>query len=141
MRYILNMKKLALILSLLMTALLGVKAEGNFRLQVDGPENSYNMVRVVNLSHYTDFTCTVYFLDKHDDKFVVASAAGTYKLAGTNDHDSNKVRVRKGNWLGVKLPDDMTDVSVSISYKDLPMFDIVNLVITDGTTPAVGEEF
>lgn len=136
------MKRFSLIISLLMVFILGAQADNKFRLKVDGPEKTYNMVRVINQSHYAEFTCTVFFLEaKKDGTFLTGSAVGTYTLKESGDTDSNRVRVKNGEWLGIKLPEGIADVNVSISYKDMPMFDIVDLVITDGTAPAVGEEF
>lgn len=113
----------------------------NTKFQVEGPEKSYNMVRVTNQTHYTGLECTVYFLEEQDGKLVVSSSLGHFTLAGKDDTDSNRVRVSRGQWLGVSLSDEYEGVNVLMTYKDMPLFDIIQIVLTEGSDPAIGQEF
>ncbi len=139
------MKKFATIIAILAFCPLFVEsifAGESFKLPVEGPEAEYNLVRVINNSQYQNLQCIVYLLDKKEDKYTVRSAVGTYSLEGNGDKDSKKVDLRRGDYLGISLPDGIENVSCVISYLDLPVLDIVEISIVDGSnTYSVGQEF
>lgn len=134
------MKKV-LLFALAVFASLSVIAKNNIKLKIEGPEKSYNMVRVTNQTGFSDFDLTVYFLQERDGKMVVSSALGNFVLKGTGDTDSVRVRAGSGQWIGVALPEGMEGVQAVLTYKDLPAFDIVQIVLIEGNSPDVGEEF
>ena len=129
------------IISILLLLTFAAGAQTKSKYQIGGPEESYNMVKVTNQTHFSDFSCVVYFLQEKDGKHVVESTLGVFSMKGFGDHDSNKVRIRAGQWIGVKIPEEMADVTVNLSYKDLPCFDIVEITLTDSKGSSVGEEF
>ena len=140
------MKKFTTILAILALCPLFVGtlwAGENFKLRVEGPEAEYNLVRVTNNSQHQSLECTVYLLDKNGEKYTVRSAVGTYHVYNRGDTDSNKIKLRRGDWLGVVLPEGIENVSCIISYMDLPFFDVVDISIIDGSDKgySAGQEF
>lgn len=134
------MKKFIIIAFALMASL-SLAAQNNVKLKVEGPEASYNLVRVENHTDFSNFELTVYTLNESDGKFSVKSTLGSFSLKEKGDIDSVKTRVFAGQWLGVAIPEGMEKVKAVLIYKDLPMFDIVYIVLTEENAPAVGEEF
>lgn len=134
------MKKI-LLLTLMALFSLSVFAQNNIKLKIEGPEESYNMVRVNNQTSFSNFNLTIYFLQEDGDKMVVSSTLGNYFLKGKDDTDSVKVRTRMGQWIGIALPAGMESVQAVLTYVDLPLFDIVFITLTDENTVKVGEEF
>ena len=101
---------------------------------VGGSEKSYNQVRVVNETSYTDFHCRVVILN--DDKSV-KEVYGDFELKEKGDSDSNTKgrkndRIRKGTLIGVQFPKSFTgETSFNVEYKDYPMFDVIVIHLTD----------
>ncbi len=138
------MKKFAILLAALAFCPMFVGrmlAGENFKLLVEGPEAEYNLVRVINNSQHANLNCTVYLLNKDGEKYTVRSAVGGYSVHSSGGTDSKKIKVYRGDWLGVVLPDDVDDVSCIISYIDLPVFDVVEISIINSTALSVGAEF
>lgn len=134
------MKRLILI-TLLAAISLAAGAKNNIKLKIEGPEDSYNMIKVCNQTNFVDFDVTVYALTERDGKLVVASGLGNFKLEDKEDTDSAKVKVRFGQWIGVSLPDGMENVQAVVTYLDLPVFDIIVITLTESSAVDVGEEF
>lgn len=136
------MKKIVLALFSLVAVASAALAyeETNKIVRVEGPERTYNMVRITNNTHYTDFSCTVYVLAEDGGRFWVDSTLGVFHLGEYDDTDSNTYRVERGMYLGIKLPEGMEDVTPLVTYKDLPLFDIVKIILTEDGY-AGGEEF
>lgn len=134
------MKKI-IVLALVLMASISAAAQNNIKLKVEGPEASYNLVRVENHTGFSNFDLTVYSLNETEGKFTVKSTLGTFSLKEKGDIDSVKTRVYSGQWLGVALPEGMENVKAVVTYKDLPLFDIVYIILTDENTVPVGEEF
>lgn len=128
-----NMKKtiLSVVMILAVTA---VFAQKDIAFEVKGPEVSYNQVRVVNETPYTDFHCRVVLLN--DDK-TVKEVYGDYELKEKGDSDSNtkggkKSRIKQGETLGVKFPKNFQhDLSFYVEYRDYPVFDVIVIHLTD----------
>lgn len=119
---------------------LSLLAKNNVKLKIEGPEDAYNMVKVINQTSFADFNLTIYFLEENGDKMIVSSTLGNYFLKGTGDTDTVKVKTTQGQCIGVALPDGMEDVQVVLTYVDLPFFDIVQIVLSEDTIK-VGDEF
>lgn len=101
-------------------------------LKVEGDEDRYNMIRVVNATNQTDFQCRVVLLNENEE---MKSMYGIFKLEQTGDHDSCKGWVNKGDLLGVEMPKDYpVKVNATISYMDYPLFDIVVITLTESAT-------
>ena len=102
---------------LLMLATVAVFAQQQIMsFEVKGDEKSYNQVRVVNETSYTNFHCRVVLLN--EDKSV-KDVYGDYEL-------------KKGEWLGVQFPKNFTEeVSFFVEYKDYPLFDVIVIHLTD----------
>jgi hypothetical protein len=119
---------------LFMMALTAVFAQTDITFEVKGPEKSYNQVRVVNETSYTDFHCRVVVLN--DDK-TVKDVYGDYELKEKGDSDSNtkgakKERIKKGEQLGVKFPKNFNkELSFYIEYRDYTGFDVIVIHLTD----------
>lgn len=102
--------------------------------EVKGDEKSYNQVRVVNETSYTNFHCRVVILN--EDKSV-KDVYGDYELKEKGDSDANtksgnESRIKKGEWLGVQFPKNFTEeVSFFVEYKDYPLFDVIVIHLTD----------
>lgn len=127
------MKKLILSVVMMMVAM-AVFAQKDMTFTVDGPERSYNQVRVVNETPYTDFHCRVVLLN--DDK-TVKEVYGDYELKEKGDSDSNTKgskgdRIKKGDRLGVKFPKNFNkELSFYVEYCDYPAFDVIVIHLTD----------
>ncbi len=128
------MKKIILSV-LLMLATVAVFAQQQIMsFEVKGDEKSYNQVRVVNETSYTNFHCRVVLLN--EDKSV-KDVYGDYELKEKGDSDANtksgnESRIKKGEWLGVQFPKNFTEeVSFFVEYKDYPLFDVIVIHLTD----------
>ena len=120
---------------LLMLATVAVFAQQQIMsFEVKGDEKSYNQVRVVNETSYTNFHCRVVLLN--EDKSV-KDVYGDYGLKEKGDSDANtksgnESRIKKGEWLGVQFPKNFTEeVSFFVEYKDYPLFDVIVIHLTD----------
>ncbi len=120
---------------LLMLATVAVFAQQQIMsFEVKGDEKSYNQVRVVNETSYTNFHCRVVILN--EDKSV-KDVYGDYELKEKGDSDANtksgsESRIKKGEWLGVQFPKNFTEeVSFFVEYKDYPLFDVIVIHLTD----------
>ena len=120
---------------LLMLATVAVFAQQQIMsFEVKGDEKSYNQVRVVNETSYTNFHCRVVLLN--EDKSV-KDVYGGYELKEKGDSDANtksgnESRIKKGEWLGVQFPKNFTEeVSFFVEYKDYPLFDVIVIHLTD----------
>jgi hypothetical protein len=120
---------------LLMLATVAVFAQQQIiSFEVKGDEKSYNQVRVVNETSYTNFHCRVVILN--EDKSV-KDVYGDYELKEKGDSDANtksgnESRIKKGEWLGVQFPKNFTEeVSFFVEYKDYPLFDVIVIHLTD----------
>jgi len=128
-----NMKKTILSVVMILAAT-AVFAQKDITFEVKGPEVSYNQVRVVNETPYTDFHCRVVILN--EDKSV-KEVYGDYELKEKGDSDSNtkgakKDRIKRGEQLAVKFPKNFNkELSFYIEYRDYPGFDVIVIHLTD----------
>ena len=128
------MKKTILSVLLLMAVTAVLAQQEMHTFVVEGDEMSYNQVKVVNETSYTDFHCRVVILN--DDKSV-KEVYGDYELKEKGDSDSNTKsgkdsRIPKGALLGIKFPNNFTgETSFYVEYRDYPMFDVIVIHLTD----------
>lgn len=115
-------------------AAMAIFAQRDMTFVVEGPENSYNQVRVVNETSMENFHCRVVLLN--EDK-TPKEVYGDYKLFEKWDSDSNSKnakgdRIRKGDRLGIKLPENFPkELSFYVEYLDYPFFDVIVIHLTD----------
>ena len=101
---------------------------------VKGAEQSYNQVRIVNKTSYSDFHCMVIILN--EDK-TLKEVYGDFELKERGDSDSNTKsgkdsRIPKEALLGIQFPKNFTgETSFYVEYKDYPMFDVIVIHLTD----------
>lgn len=101
---------------------------------VEGPEQSYNQVRIINETSLVNFNCRVVILN--EDK-TVKEPYGDYELKEKGDSDSNtkngkNSRIQKGAQLAIKFPKDFNhELSFYVEYRDYPAFDVIVIHLTD----------
>ena len=127
------MKKTILSVVFLLVATV-IFAQKDMSFVVEGPEQSYNQIRVVNETSLENFNCRVVILN--DDK-TVKEVYGDYELKEKGDSDSNTKgtkdnRVQKGAQLAVKFPKNFQhELSFYVEYRDYPLFDVIVIHLTD----------
>ena len=52
----------------------------NVKIKIEGPERSYNQVRITNNTSYENFECKVYRLQQKDGKLITSELLGVYNL-------------------------------------------------------------
>lgn len=113
-------------------AVLPAFSQCKIQFKVDGPEKSYNQVRVVNETSFTDFNCRVVVLNEDQSEKEVY---GDYALKERGDSDANTKsgqKIMNGTLLGVKFMKNFTeDLSYYVEYKDYPLFDVIIIHLTD----------
>ncbi len=128
------MKKAISLVVFLMAAVSVFAQQEKMTFVVEGPEDFYNQVRVVNETPYTDFHCRVVILN--DDK-TVKEVYGDYELKEKGDSDSNtksgkENRIPKGAQLAVKFPKNFQkELDFYVEYRDFPLFDVIIIHLTD----------
>ena len=120
-------KFLLLFIAVMMAA--GVMAENKMSFVVNGPEERYNRIKVVNHTSFSDIECRVVLLNEDDS---VRELYGIYKLKGFDDADSNTHFVDRNTKLGILFPDELSgEVDFLVEYKDYPLYDFIIIYITD----------
>jgi hypothetical protein len=99
---------------------------------VEGPEDSYNHLRVVNETSLESLKCRVVVLN--EDKSIKEIYSGfEFKERGATL--KGKKGITRGTVLGVQFPKELTEKpSFSVEYKDFPMFDLVVIHLKDVNT-------
>lgn len=96
---------------------------------VEGSEDVYNRIRVVNHTSQSDFQCRVVYLN---DDNTVKSLYGIYYLKGNKDSDSNSSMISRGTRMGIQMPGDFpVPVNFTIEYKDYPIYDMIIIHINE----------
>lgn len=122
------MRKFFFLFAALMTAAV-VMAENKMSFTVNGPENRYNRIKVVNHSSYSNFECRVFVLNEDES---AGELYGIYNLKGYDDADSNTRWVEKNTKLEISIPDELPgEVDFLVEYKDYPLYDFIIIYITD----------
>ena len=104
-------------------------AQEKFSFVIQGSENMYNQVRVVNHTSLQDIRCRVVVLDDQDN---ILSVYGMYNLTGYDDTDSNTSRIYRGTKIGLQFPEDFDhELLYTVEYRDYPLFDAVDIILYD----------
>ena len=116
---------------LLATVLLAANmvAQEKFSFVIEGSEQTYNQIRVINKTSLQDIRCRVVVLDDQD---AILSVYGIYNMNGYDDADSNTDRISRGTKIGLQFPEDFDHALLySVEYKDYPFFDAVVITLYD----------
>lgn len=98
---------------------------------VEGPEKTYNMIRVVNETSQDTITCRVVILDEEDK---VKEIYSVYNLKSKMDYDSKVKWMDRGTKLGLEMPKDFPfETSIAVEYVDRPVWDFILIHITDAS--------
>ena len=129
------MKKLFAVFAVLLTAAFAF-AEDSKIFKVEGPERSYNQIRLVNETSLSNFKCRLIELKlKKDGTYQDKGTFGTFELKENGDTDSVTNSVKRNSYFGLEMPKDYTGtVSITLSYEDHPFFDVVVVHISDDST-------
>lgn len=135
------MKKIFVFMLCALFCLGGLYAE-KIRFTVGGSEGRYNQIKVVNQTKSSNFDCIAYFLDKDGEKYIAREPLGAFHLdkTGSRDTCTNIKLISQGEHIGILVPDEVGPVSYVVSYKDYPLFDIIEITLLDGESP-LGKEF
>lgn len=95
--------------------------------------DSYNQIRVNNLSSFNDFTGKVIQMKKEKDgSFTKKTTIGGFKLGGFDDTDTISTEIEENTWLALQLPEDiLNNIKISGEHKDYPFFDVFLIIIED----------
>ena len=106
-----------------------IMAEEKFSFVIEGSENTYNQVRLINRTSLTDIRCRVVVLDDADN---ILSVYGVYNMSGYDDADFITDRIRRGTKIGLQFPEDFKhELLYSVEYRDYPFFDAVVVYLYD----------
>lgn len=135
------MKRFTLLLSFLVFGIFSLSAE-NLRVKIGGSERTYNQMRIYNNTNSENFECTVYSLKQKDGKYIANETLGSFRLKEYDDSDSCTMDLKRNQYVGIVVPDKVGKVTYSLSYRDYPFFDVVEIYLTsvefdDETLPSV----
>ena len=135
------MKKTVLMLVCTLLSFAGLYAE-KIRFTVAGSEGRYNQIRLVNKTGASNFDCIAYFLDKDGEKYIAREPLGAFHLdkIGGRDTCTSINLINQGDHIGIVVPEEVGQVSYVVSYKDYPLFDIIEVTLLGGESP-LGKEF
>lgn len=123
------MRRISFIIAVLACAM-SAMAQERMSFVIEGSEQEYNQIRVVNRTSEVSLHCRVVTLNADDE---ITSVYGEYTLDGYEDSDSNTSRIQRGTKLGIQLPEDFVKpLSFSVEYKDYPIFDVIIIYLRDG---------
>lgn len=121
--------KTRLFLTLLLAAIVSLPLNAKTVFTISGPESSYNQIRVVNETSYDTVRCRLVVLKEDDSADWVY---GVYDLQGKGDTDTHTNSILRSARLAIELPKDFEgELSYSLDYLDLPLFDIVVVHLYD----------
>ena len=127
--YVMKRIFLALACALSVTLCAYAQQTNKFAFTVEGPERSYNQIRVINHTSQENFSCRVLILDEYDE--IIAQHC-VLKLKEYDDGDSEVGWIDRGTRLGIQLPKDFpTEVSFAIEYRDYPFYDVIVIYLRD----------
>lgn len=122
------MKRFMLLIALAVTTVM-ISAQEKMIFVIEGPEEMYNQIRVINETSADQLRCRVVVLDENDQ---IKSEYGQYNVVGQGRWDSNTDRISRGTKLGIQMPQDFTgELSFTVEYKDYPFFDAILIHLTD----------
>lgn len=124
------MKKFFLMAILLCGALVA-SAQNLKPFTVEGPEDKYNMVRVVNETSQDTLNCRVVYLNENGE---ASNIYGVYNLDGKLDHDSEVKWLYKGTKMALEMPKDFpVETTIAVEYVDRPVWDFIIIHVTDAS--------
>ena len=103
----------------------------NLKIKIEGPERSYNQIRIINKTNNEDFECQIYKLKAEGDDFKVKRLLATYYLKENGDTDSCTFSIDRNTYIGISSPEDFENITYDIYYKDIPFFDIVDITLKE----------
>ena len=128
-KIVIVMRRISFIIAVLACAM-SAMAQERMSFVIEGSEQEYNQIRVVNRTSEVSLHCRVVTLNADDE---ITSVYGEYTLDGYEDSDSNTSRIQRGTKLGIQLPEDFgKPLSFSVEYKDYPIFDVIIIYLRDG---------
>lgn len=135
------MKKTFIMLICTLLSFAGLYAE-KIRFTVTGSEGRYNQIKIVNKTTASNFDCIAYFLDKDGEKYIAREPLGAFHLGEVSSKDTctSINLIDKGTHIGIVVPDEVGPVSYVVSYKDYPLFDIIEVSLYSEESP-LGKEF
>lgn len=135
------MKKIIVSMLCALFCIGGLYAE-KIRFTVGGSEGRYNQIKVVNQTKASNFDCIAYFLDKDGEKYIAREPLGAFHLGEVSSKDTctSINLIDKGTHIGIVVPDEVGPVSYVVSYKDYPLFDIIEVSLYSEESP-LGKEF
>ena len=135
------MKKIIVSMLCALFCIGGLYAE-KIRFTVGGSEGRYNQIKVVNQTKASNFDCIAYFLDKDGEKYIAREPLGAFHLGEMSSKDTctSINLIDKGTHIGIVVPDEVGPVSYVVSYKDYPLFDIIEVSLYSEESP-LGKEF
>ena len=108
---------------------ISMSAQEKMQFVIEGPEEMYNQIRVTNETSLSNFRCRIVILDE-DNR--ITKDYGTYHLGGSKSTDTNTDRIQRGTRLGIQLQQDMdAELTFTVEYKDLPLFDAIIIHLYD----------
>lgn len=122
------MKKIVISILISLVGLAGLSAE-NLKVKIGGPERTYNQMRIINETDDSYFDCKVYSLKEKNGKLVAKDELGIFHLKEKYDTDSCVMSLKKNQYVGIAVPEDLGKVSYSIVYRDMPFFDVVEVYL------------
>ena len=128
-----TMKKIFMMMFAAMMTITAM-AQEKMMFTIQGPEETYNQIRVMNETSIPQFRCRVVLLDEADQ---IQSVYGIYEFKTIGDIDSQADinRVKRGTKVGIQLPEDFTtELSYSVEYKDYPFYDAIIIHLSDKAT-------
>lgn len=135
------MKKIIVSMLCALFCIGGLYAE-KIRFTVTGSEGRYNQIKIVNKTTASNFDCIAYFLDKDGEKYIAREPLGAFHLGEMSSKDTCTTinLIDKGTHIGIVVPDEVGPVSYVVSYKDYPLFDIIEVSLYSEESP-LGKEF
>lgn len=135
------MKKIIVSMLCALFCIGGLYAE-KIRFTVTGSEGRYNQIKIVNQTKASNFDCIAYFLDKDGEKYIAREPLGAFHLGEVSSKDTCTTinLIDKGTHIGIVVPDEVGPVSYVVSYKDYPLFDIIEVSLYSEESP-LGKEF
>lgn len=122
------MKKIVLF-ALLLCGGICASAQNLKPFTVEGNEEKYNMIRVVNETSQDTLNCRVVILNEDNQ---ASEIYGVYNLNAKNDHDSKVKWLNRGTKMAVEMPKDFpVETSIAVEYVDRPVWDFLIIHITD----------
>lgn len=122
------MKKIVL-MAILLCGGLFASAQNLKPFTVEGPEEKYNMIRVINETSEDSLFCRVVYLNEENQ---ASEVYGVYNLKSKHDHDSNAKWLDRGAKMALEMPKDFpVETSIAVEYVDRPVWDFLIIHITD----------